>query len=272
MSIGSLRMSIGCALNGTARAYCRGTVAALSRRGGKDRGHNSHRSSGARAVGRAAGLAVQRQLGIRTERRCRSHPAHSRGLDPRRQTLMTGLAREDLAASPGGGSSRARHRHARAPYRGGMSMSRTIYALSIAALAWMGAPAVQADSIGQQARMRFESMDRNGDGVISRSEWQGSERSFIVHDWNGDGLLSGEEVRIGGRRTNVQEADHMPNRYEQNLNWTEQNFNALDHNRDGRLTRNEWHWDTETFGRVDTNDDNAISRAEFLATDDDDRG
>jgi Ca2+-binding EF-hand superfamily protein len=150
-------------------------------------------------------------------------------------------------------------------------MSRILFALSIAALGWVAAPAVQAESSGQQARMRFESMDRNGDGAISRSEWQGSERSFVTHDWNGDGQLSGEEVRIGGQRGSVQEADHMPNRYERNLNWTAQNFSALDHNRDGRLTRNEWHWDSETFGRVDSNDDNAISRAEFLSTDDDAR-
>jgi hypothetical protein len=136
----------------------------------------------------------------------------------------------------------------------------------------VGTPAVRAGSADQAARMRFEPMDRNGDGVISRSEWQGSERSFVVHDWNGDGQLSGEEIRIGGRRP-VEQADHVPNRYERNLSWTDQTFNALDHNRDRRISRNEWHFDSETFRRIDANGDNSLSRAEFLQGDeDDDRG
>jgi len=114
-------------------------------------------------------------------------------------------------------------------------------------------------------------MDRNNDGVITRAEWRGSDRSFAVHDWNGDGRLSGDEVRIGGQRT-PEQADHAPNRYERNLSWTTAAFNALDHNRDRRLTPNEWHFDSETFRRVDANNDNAISQQEFLQGDaDDDR-
>ena len=118
-------------------------------------------------------------------------------------------------------------------------------------------------------------MDRNGDGVISRDEWQGSTRSFEVHDWNGDGRLSGREVAIGGQRaTEIEEADHVPNRVERNLNWTAAGFTNLDHNRDRRITANEWHYDAETFRRVDRNGDDALNEAEFLGTSDwdDDRG
>ena len=43
------------------------------------------------------------------------------------------------------------------------------------------------------------------------------------------------------------------------LSWTAAGFTNLDHNRDGRLTANEWHYDLETFRRVDRNRDNAIS-------------
>jgi Ca2+-binding EF-hand superfamily protein len=114
-------------------------------------------------------------------------------------------------------------------------------------------------------RIRFAEMDRNNDGVITRQEWNGSARSFEVHDWNNDGRLSGEEVRIGAQRnTNWETADHNPNRWEQNLSWTRNMFTNLDHNRDGRLTDNEWHFDRETFRRVDNNRDNAISINEFL--------
>ncbi len=108
-------------------------------------------------------------------------------------------------------------------------------------------------------------MDTNNDGRVTRQEWNGSARSFEVHDWNNDGVLSGEEVRPGGRRAQqLDAADHNPNRWETNLNWTRNSFTNLDHNRDNRLTSNEWHFDLETFRRVDRNRDNALSLNEFI--------
>lgn len=128
-------------------------------------------------------------------------------------------------------------------------------------------------SQGRPARMRFEVMDRNNDGAITREEWRGSQRSFEVHDWNGDGQLAGNEVRIGGRRDDSQEeADHDPSRAERYNSWTDAGFARLDHNRDGRITSNEWHYDRDTFVRVDRNRDGELDRAEFLGDDmDDDR-
>ena len=109
--------------------------------------------------------------------------------------------------------------------------------------------------------MRFQAMDRNNDGVITREEWNGSARSFEVHDWNGDGRLSGNEVRIGGSATanDWKPADHAPGRSERYLNWTRAGFTSLDHNRDNRITANEWHFDLETFRRVDRNRDNVLN-------------
>lgn len=60
------------------------------------------------------------------------------------------------------------------------------------------APIVGAQDGGRgNGGMRFQSMDSNGDGVISREEWRGNDRSFRNHDWNGDGKLSGDEVPSG---------------------------------------------------------------------------
>jgi len=55
--------------------------------------------------------------------------------------------------------------------------------------------------------------------------------------------------------------------------WTARGFTGLDHNRDGRITRDEWHFDREGFRRADHNSDGVVSRAEFLNEDqeDDDR-
>ena len=48
-----------------------------------------------------------------------------------------------------------------------------------------------------RSQMRFRDLDRNRNGMIERSEWRGSPRSFQIHDWNNDGVLSGDEVRVG---------------------------------------------------------------------------
>lgn len=149
-------------------------------------------------------------------------------------------------------------------------MFRALITLTVLAAPLAFAP-TGLEAQTRAAQIRFQAMDRNNDGVISRDEWQGNARSFTVQDWNGDGRLSGEEVRIGARRNvNWEQADHNPNRFERNLSWTAAAFTNLDHNRDGRLARNEWHFDAETFQRVDGNRDGALSRAEFLGGDDDD--
>jgi Ca2+-binding EF-hand superfamily protein len=126
----------------------------------------------------------------------------------------------------------------------------------------------------QNQRMRFAAMDQNNDGRISREEWRGSDRSFDVHDWNGDGVLSGDEVRPGAQRnTQWEQADHNAGRYERYVSWTASGFSSLDHNRDRRITPNEWHFDRETFRRVDSNRDGALDQQEFLGANvDDDRG
>ncbi len=131
---------------------------------------------------------------------------------------------------------------------------------------------------GAQSGMRFQGMDRNNDGKITRAEWNGSDRSFQVHDWNGDGVLSGEEVRPGGRRTARQDRqddfNETDREYEFN-DWTARGFTGLDHNRDNRITADEWHFDRESFRRADHNRDGVISRSEFFNEDakdqDDDR-
>ena len=73
-----------------------------------------------------------------------------------------------------------------------------LFLLAFSSLALCALP--NAADAQSPARMRFEVMDRDHNGVITKDEWQGSARSFQVHDWNGDGRLSGQEVTIGGRR------------------------------------------------------------------------
>jgi len=131
------------------------------------------------------------------------------------------------------------------------------------------APAPAAAPRDQQT-IRFAEMDRNRDGVITRQEWRGSQRSFEVHDWNGDGRLSGDEVRMGAA---------WPSRQGQQTtalwDWSESQFRQLDRNGDNRLSRIEWgRFDAEDFIRIDRNGDNVLTLREFMLGDDvdDDRG
>lgn len=52
---------------------------------------------------------------------------------------------------------------------------------------------------------KYRGLDKDGDGVITRAEWPGSDTSFHNHDWNGDGVLSGDEVRPGARKPDLQQ-------------------------------------------------------------------
>jgi Ca2+-binding EF-hand superfamily protein len=52
----------------------------------------------------------------------------------------------------------------------------------------MGAPGRTGNAYEQ-----FRRLDRNGDGVLSRREWNGSAQSFDDYDGNGDGVISLDE-------------------------------------------------------------------------------
>ena len=137
----------------------------------------------------------------------------------------------------------------------------------------------RARARGQQESrqpIRFAEMDANGNRVITREEWRGSERSFRVHDWDNDGVLSGDEVRINANRGRPlgKEEFGSPNQDYDFDDWTARGFADLDHNRDNRIEPAEWHFDVESFTRADYNRDGSLSRGEFLGTDsneDDDR-
>ena len=90
--------------------------------------------------------------------------------------------------------------------------------------------------------------------------------------------LASNEVRLGGQRNNDRAvndrevADHVPGRAERYLNWTDAGFTSIDHNRDSRITANEWHFDLESFRRADRNQDDVLTRAEFVGGDGEDDG
>lgn len=112
-----------------------------------------------------------------------------------------------------------------------------IYALGLVAAVTVAAPA------GAEAQGRFNGLDRNRDGVVTRAEWRGNDTSFRNQDRNGDGVLSGAELNQGSTAL-------VP------VWW------GYDANRDGRVSRGEWPGILVDFDLLDTNDDGWLSRSE----------
>ena len=112
------------------------------------------------------------------------------------------------------------------------------------------------------AQDRFRGLDRDGDGVITRSEWRGNDRSFRNHDRNRDGVLSGDEVQSA--MATVPETEQFPGGF---TDWTDARFDGLDRDRNGSISRGEWNVSDQLFERIDRNGDAVVSRREFLGLD-----
>ena len=121
-----------------------------------------------------------------------------------------------------------------------------------------------AIAITAHAQMRFQGLDTNRDGVITRAEWRGNDTSFRNQDWNQDGILSGEEVRAGGRRQNSWNQDwNRDGRVDTLDTDISQRFRRYDMNNDNRVARREWEGEPHLFTRLDTSRDGYLSMEEY---------
>lgn len=139
-----------------------------------------------------------------------------------------------------------------------MRFFRTLsyFFLFISALSLLGST---ADAQTDKYKMKYRGMDRNHDGVITRSEWRGKDRSFRNQDWNSDGILSGYEVRAGAKRADYK--DDYDGRDRDNDN----TFVNLDYDRDNYISKNEWRGGLGAFERRDCDRDSLLTRNEFFS-------
>jgi Ca2+-binding EF-hand superfamily protein len=98
---------------------------------------------------------------------------------------------------------------------------------------------------------RFNTIDRNGDGRITRTEWGYDLQDFIRVDRNRDNIVTRNEFLI------AQDIDDDRG----------DSFENLDINGDNRIDRNEWHGSLAAFRWLDQNGDGRLSRVETAGAD-----
>ena len=98
----------------------------------------------------------------------------------------------------------------------------------------------------------FTRLDRNRDNRITRDEWAFARETFNRADHNRDGVLSRAEFLGGDDPNEDDDRDDV--------------FSNLDANRDGRVTRDEWHGTRARFDALDTNRDGRLTRLEVDGT------
>lgn len=96
----------------------------------------------------------------------------------------------------------------------------------------------------------FRALDYNRDNRITRDEWHFDREGFRRADHNGDGVISRAEF-LAEDAEDDDRGDSFP---------------YLDANRDGRVSRDEWHGSPSRFTMLDDNHDGFISRTEMLGT------
>ncbi|HEV3203548.1 MAG TPA: EF-hand domain-containing protein [Gemmataceae bacterium] len=134
--------------------------------------------------------------------------------------------------------------------------------------------AVSKDEVEKVVNQILERMDSNKDGKISRDEARGLiAMNFDELDLNKDGFLDRAELRKEAERRLADRArqNNPPRPNPQNrppaVVVNEPDFDALDLNADGRLTREELKNTpyASKFDEIDTNKDGKIDRKEFAA-------
>ena len=111
----------------------------------------------------------------------------------------------------------------------------------------------------QMDGMMFKKLDTNGDGVISRKEFDAyNAKHFKELDLNKDGKLTLEELQ-GGHQQGMGHGDATTH--------LDQRFNAADTNHDGGLDREEaknMPMLSQYFDQVDANKDGKVTRQEYF--------
>lgn len=96
--------------------------------------------------------------------------------------------------------------------------------------------------------VQFVQLDADSDGFVALSEWTGGSATFDSLDRDGDAVITRQEF-FTRATTRVKSR--------------EESFRELDADRDGRLSASEWKWGEQTMSVLDRNGDGFLTRREF---------
>ena len=133
------------------------------------------------------------------------------------------------------------------------------------ALAFAGPEAchdsMQGQMGGQSEEMMFKNMDANGDGMVSKAEFNAFHaKRFKELDVNKDGRISPEEMKSGHKKP-------MGDMKSSGTTHLDERFNAADANHDGGLDKDEakdMPMLSMYFDEVDANHDGKVTRQEYF--------
>lgn len=139
-------------------------------------------------------------------------------------------------------------------------MKKTINYLAIISCFTLGASLAHAEPMGHDGQMRgqmedkmFKAADTNGDGAISRAEFDASHaKRFKEMDANNDGKITRDEMNAARKK--------MMEKFKNSR------FDEADANHDGALTREEAEkmpMLSRNFDKVDADRDGKVTRAEM---------
>ena len=114
--------------------------------------------------------------------------------------------------------------------------------------------------------MRFHGLDKDGDGRITRAEWNGNDISFRQHDADSDGVLAGAEITPA--------AEPLTDNEKAQNDWQEWwsfhqgqfdtgAFDGMDRDENQSVSREEWAGGTALFDRLDRDHDGVITQQEY---------
>ena len=120
--------------------------------------------------------------------------------------------------------------------------------ISLAAVLLAVAFAATGAAAESDLEFQFVQLDADSDGFVALGEWTGGSETFDNLDRDGDAVITRTEFF-------TREVSRYKSR--------EERFRELDADRDGRVSTSEWKWGQQTLSVLDRNRDGFLSRQEF---------